>query len=133
MLHTYNLFSVNVSHGKIIIPLNTHKKILNFVEKNYQEKDVFSCVDGFQYHGNFDGKKELDKLINSQMSSLYQLKIISGWLNVLKNKSYNKPHFHIANDIKASGVMYLSSENNNINFFRDTDIFEIKPKLFDYL
>ena len=29
--------------------------------------------------------------------------------------------------------MYLSSQNNNINFVRDTDVFEIRPKLFDYL
>tara|TARA_Y100001938_G_scaffold26269_1_gene35262 strand:- start:442 stop:936 length:495 start_codon:yes stop_codon:yes gene_type:complete len=133
MIHTYNLFSINVFQGKIIVPVETHKKILNYVEKNYEEKDLVSCVDGFQYHGDFSGKKELNELINNHMATVYQFKIIHGWLNVLKNKSYNKPHFHTGNDIKASGVMYLSSQNNNINFVRDTDVFEIRPKLFDYL
>ena len=51
----------------------------------------------------------------------------------MKNKSYNKPHYHTGHDIRASGVMYLSSQNNNINFARDTEVFEIRPKLFDYL
>ena len=133
MLHTYNLFSISVFQGKIIVPLETHKKILNYVEKNYEKKDLYSCVDGFQHHGDFSGKKELNKLINNQMATVYQLKITNGWLNVLKNKSYNKPHYHASDDIKASGVMYLSSQNNNINFFRDTEVFEIRPKLFDYL
>ena len=133
MLHTYSLFSVNVFHGKIIIPLETYKKILNFVEKNYEAKDVFSCVEGFQYHDNFNGKKELNKLINNHIAIMHQLKITHGWLNVLKNKSYNKPHFHTGNDIKASGVMYFSSNNNNINFVGNEDVFEIRPKLFEYL
>ena len=116
MLHTYNLFSVSVFQGKIIVPLETHKKILNYVEKNYEEKDFISCVDWFQYNGDFSGKKELNKLINDQMATMYQLKISNAWLNVLKNKSYNKPHYHTGHDIRDSGVMYLSSQNNNINF-----------------
>tara|TARA_R110000772_G_scaffold198876_1_gene309555 strand:- start:635 stop:1117 length:483 start_codon:yes stop_codon:yes gene_type:complete len=133
MIHTYNLFAVNVFQSKIIVPINTYKKILNFVEEKYEEKDTISCVNGFQYHENFNGKKELDKIINKHIFNIYNLKIIHGWLNVLKNQSYNKPHVHLADYIKMAGVLYLSNENNNINFARDNNIFEIKPKLFDCL
>ena len=128
MIHTYNLFAVNVFQNKIIVPINTYKKILNFVEEKYEEKDTISCVNGFQYHENFNGKKELDKIINKHIFNIYNLKIIHGWLNVLKNQSYNKPHVHLADYIKMAGVLYLSNENNNINFARDNNIFELSKK-----
>ena len=86
MSNTYNLFSVNVFHGKIIIPVNIHKNILNFVEKNYEEKNTISCVNGFQYHENFNDKKKLNEIINKHVASIYRLSIIHGWLNVLKNR-----------------------------------------------
>ena len=108
MSNTYNLFSVNVFHGKIIIPVNIHKNILNFVEKNYEEKNTISCVNGFQYHEDFNGKKELNKIIN-------------------------KPHCHSSDNTVMAAVLYLSNENNNITFTRCGEVFEIKPKLFDYL
>jgi len=133
MSNTYNLFAVRLFHGKIIVPVDIHKKILKYIEENYKEQNTISCVDGFQYHGNFNGKKELNKIIDNYVSSVYHLKLMFGWLNVLKNKSYNKPHNHIGKDVKMAGVLYLSNNNNNINFARDNDVFEIKPKLFDYL
>ena len=49
------------------------------------------------------------------------------------NDSYNRPHSHDGDDITHSGVFYLSHENNNIYFCRDSDTFEIKPKIFDLL
>tara|TARA_R110000803_G_scaffold53745_2_gene110250 strand:+ start:548 stop:1060 length:513 start_codon:yes stop_codon:yes gene_type:complete len=131
MMNMYNLFSVNVFHGKIIIPINTHKKILNFVEKNYEEKDTFSCISGFQYHGDFNGKQELNKVINKYVSMSHCLEVDHGWLNVLKNKSYNKPHLHAGDRVEMSAVLYLSNENNNITFVKNNESFEIKPNLFD--
>lgn len=133
MFNTYSLFSVNIFQGKIIVPIDLHKKILNFIEEKYEQKDTISCVNGFQYHEDFNGKKELNEIINKHMFSMYRLKIIHSWLNVLKNESYNKPHFHNGDTIKKAGVLYLSAENNNINFTRGTELFEIKPKMFDYL
>ena len=132
-MHVYSLFSVNVFQGKIIIPINIHKKILNFLEKNYEEKNTISCINGFQYHQDFKGKKELNKIIDKHMFSTHHLNISHAWLNVLENQSYNKPHNHAGDRIKMAGVLYLSHENNNINFIRDNEVFEIKPKIFDYL
>ncbi len=67
MINNYNLFAVHVSHGRLPISIHIHKKILEFVKQNYKEKDNISCVNGFQYHGNFDGKKELDEFINKYL------------------------------------------------------------------
>jgi hypothetical protein len=133
MFNIHNLFSVTIYQGKILLPINIHKKILNFVEEKYEEKNTISCVNGFQYHKSFNGKKELNKIINKHMFSRYNLKIAHGWLNVLENKSYNKPHSHIGGTTKMAAVLYLSSENNNITFIRDAEYYEMKPKLFDYL
>lgn len=133
MTNIYDLFAVRVFHGKLIIPVNIHKKILKFVEENYEQKDNVSCVNGFQYHDNFNGKKELDKFLNKYLTNTYNLKIIHSWLNVLDNKSYNKPHCHVSTGIRYAGVFYLSNINNNINFVKESNLFEITPKLFDYL
>ena len=133
MINTYSLFCVNVFQSKIIVPIDIHKKILDFVEKNYKEENNISCVNGFQYHEDFNGKKELNKIINKHMFSIHHLSIIHGWLNVLRDQSYNQPHCHLGDNIKMAGVFYLSNENNNITFTSNGKIFEIKPKLFDYL
>ena len=133
MINSYNLFAVRMSHGSLPIPINIHKKILEFVKQNYEEKNNISCVNGFQYHNDFDGKKQLDQFINKYLGNVHHLKMTDGWLNVLDNKSYNKPHCHTGNNITHSGVLYLSNTNNNISFVKEGDIFEIKPKLFDYL
>ena len=108
MFNVYSLFSVNVFEGKIIVPINIHKKILNIIEEKYEKEGKRdSCVNGFQYHENFDGKKELNEIINKHLLSMHNLKIINGWLNVLENQSYNLPHSHTADDIKMAGVLYL--------------------------
>jgi|TARA_E500000318_G_scaffold104524_1_gene110619 hypothetical protein len=134
MFNVYSLFSVNVFEGKIIVPINIHKKILNIIEEKYEKEGKRdSCVNGFQYHENFDGKKELNEIINKHLLSMHNLKIINGWLNVLENQSYNLPHSHTADDIKMAGVLYLSSQNTNITFTREGEVFEIKPKMFQYL
>ena len=39
----------------------------------------------------------------------------------------------MGDNVFQSGVFYLSRDNNNINFFRDGDTFEITPSLYDYL
>ena len=134
MINTYSLFAVNVIHGKFILPINMHRKIIKFVDENYKVSDyTISCVNGFQTHDDFDGKKELIKKFNLYLNSMFQLNIEYGWLNVLGKNSSNNPHKHDGLNITYSGVLYLSSENNNITFVKDDKIFEIKPKLFDYL
>ena len=67
------------------------------------------------------------------MNNIYGLKLKHGWLNVLINNSYNNPHLHVGDNITHSAVFYLSNSNSNINFVRGSEIFEIKPKLFDLL
>jgi|TARA_A100001391_G_scaffold9549_1_gene6043 hypothetical protein len=134
MLHTYNLFSVRVIHGKFIVPINIHKKIIKFVDENYIiSNSMVSCVDGFQIHHDFDGKEELNKELNIHLNNTLRLNLDYGWLNVLGKNSYNKPHKHAGINVTHSAVLYLSSENNNITFTRDSDIFEIKPKIFEYI
>ena len=133
MTNTYNLFPIRVFHGKLIIPININKKIIKFVDENYEQKNNISCVNGFQYHDNFYGKKELNKFLNKYLKNVYNMKIINSWLHVLYNKSYNEPHNHIGEGVTHAGVLYLSNVNNNINFIKENKVFEIEPKLFDYL
>tara|TARA_Y100000114_G_C11742782_1_gene319958 strand:+ start:577 stop:1071 length:495 start_codon:yes stop_codon:yes gene_type:complete len=134
MHNVYSLFPVIVTHGKLPIEITVHKKIINFVDKEYETKPTtLSCIDGFQHHGEFEGKNELDKIISTYLNNLYKIDIANGWLNVLGNKSYNQPHSHANHDGTDSGVLYLSNDNNNITFTKDSEIFEIKPKLFDII
>ena len=133
MLHTYDLFITRVIHTKLPIQIDLHKKIKSFAEKNYSEKNKASCITGSQFHGNFDGKKELNNVLDNYLGNFLQLKIQHGWLNILGDKSYNIPHSHTGNNIQKSGVFYLSHENNNLNFAKDSQNFEIKPELFDIL
>jgi hypothetical protein len=133
MLNTYDLFITRVIHGKLPIQIDLHKKIKSFVDNNYSEENKVSCVNGFQFHGDFDGKKELNNNLNNYLNNFMNMKIDHGWLNVLGNSSYNFPHSHRGNNISHSGVFYLSYENNNIHFAKDSKYFEIKPKLFDFL
>tara|TARA_B100001939_G_scaffold25216_1_gene20432 strand:- start:2495 stop:2986 length:492 start_codon:yes stop_codon:yes gene_type:complete len=133
MINTYSLFAANVIHCKLPIQFTLHKKIISFVENKYKEGNTISCVNGFQFHDDFEGKEELLKDLNIYLNNNFKKKIIHSWLNVLGNDSYNRPHSHNEDDITHSGVFYLSHENNNIYFCRDSDTFEIKPKIFDLL
>jgi|TARA_R100001086_G_scaffold27723_2_gene12841 hypothetical protein len=133
MLNTYRLFAVPVIHSKLPIQLTLHKKIIDFVEKNYTEKKLISCVNGFQFHQDFDGKKEMNEVLNKTFMNINNSYIDYGWLNVLGNNSYNIPHSHPTESGRFSGVYYLSSGNNNIIFTKDGETFDIQPKLFDFL
>tara|TARA_R100001463_G_scaffold49309_3_gene99023 strand:- start:2635 stop:3123 length:489 start_codon:yes stop_codon:yes gene_type:complete len=133
MINTYSLFAAHITHCKIPIPVSLHKKFILFAENNYMEEQKMSCTKGFQFHGEFDGKKQIIKHLDNFLKNNLNLKICYSWLNVLGNNSYNKPHYHLGTTVTHSGVFYLSPNNNNIHFARDTDTFEIKPKLFDIL
>lgn len=133
MINTYNLFAVPLTHSKFPVPVNLHQKIISYVEKNYTEDQVASCVQGFQFHGDFDGKKELVDTLNKYLNNILKLNIEHSWLNVLSNNSYNQPHVHNGDDVTHSGVFYLSHENNNIHFTKDSNVFEMKPKIFDFI
>tara|TARA_R100001509_G_scaffold146896_1_gene104079 strand:- start:350 stop:838 length:489 start_codon:yes stop_codon:yes gene_type:complete len=133
MIKSYNLFVTRVTHGKFPIPIELHKKIISFVQKEYVEENNISCVNGFQFHQDFDGKNELDTQLNNYFNNIYNLHIVNSWLNVLGNKSYNFPHSHGGQNVRTSGVFYLSHENNNLHFAKDNDYFKVEPKLFEYL
>jgi len=134
MINTYNLFAVHVIHTKFIVPTNLHNKIIDYVNKNYVVSDVEkSCVNGFQTHENFDGKEDLNNMLQTYLNNTFKLNLENGWLNVLGKNSYNRPHVHSGTDITYSAVLYLSADNNNITFTKDGEIFDINPKLFDLL
>jgi hypothetical protein len=133
MINTYNLFAVKVTQAKAPLNLNTHRKIISFVEKEYKEEDNVSCRNGFQFHGDFDGKKEIDSFLNMFLKNTFSIEINHAWLNILGNNSYNIPHFHYGNDVTYAGVYYLSNDNNNIVFTKNEEIFEIRPKIYDLL
>jgi len=133
MINTYSLFPVIVYQGKLPLQPFLHKKIISFVEKNYTEKNMYSIVNGVQIHEDFDGKKELDQLLNKLTLTTLSSSIVNGWLNILGNDSYNHPHIHPSNEPALSGVLYISNTNNNINFTKDGDVFSFQPKIFDYL
>ena len=133
MINTYDLFVTRISHGKLPLQPLLHNKILSYVAENYKETETsVSCRQGFQFHGDFNGKKELNEHLDIYLNNVFKIKILNGWLNVLGNNSYNVPHLHIGNEIILSGVFYLSN-GNNINFTKDGNIFELQPKIFDYL
>jgi len=133
MIHTYNLFAVQMSHCILPLDIDIHKKITSFVENEYKEENTVSCTKGFQFHGDFNGKKELDFFLNQYLINTFSYEINYSWLNVLGNNSYNKPHSHPGNVVDLSAVYYLSNNNNNITFVKEGNFFELKPKIFDLL
>ena len=129
MINTYNLFTVQVHHGKFLIPIELHKKIIFYVENNISISDIcFSNVKGYQNHGDFEGKKEIDKLLNEYFNNIHRLNLCHGWLNVLGNDSYNKPHSHVGNNVSHSAILYLSNENNI--YFITFSLKNVKKKEF---
>ena len=133
MINVYNLFAVQMSHCKLPLPINLHKKIISFVENKYKEGDTISCVKGFQFHEDFDGKKELDSILDNYMKNTHRLQVIYSWLNVLGSGSHNVPHKYTADHIRYAAVYYLSNDNSTIVFVKEDQTFELQPKLFDLL
>ena len=133
MINTYNLFAVQMTHCKLPLDIHIHKKIISFVEDEYKEEDTVSCKKGFQFHGDFNGKKELDSFLDMFLRNNFKVEIHYSWLNVLGSNSYNRPHSHNGDGVEYSAVYYLSSENNNITFTRGDQTFDIEPKMFDLL
>ena len=136
MINTYNLFAIPVFHGKLPVPVKIYNKILKYTDENCTDdkvKDTISCVKGFQIHDEFDGKKELHIFLHNYLRNIYSFKPLNGWLNILGKGSYNKPHTHIGDEITHGGVLYLSNNSDSIYFTRDHEVFEIKPKIFDYV
>jgi hypothetical protein len=74
MLNTYDLFITRVIHGKLPIQIDLHKKIKSFVDITQ-----ISCINGFQFHEDFDGKEELNEILNNYFNNFLQLKICQ-WL-----------------------------------------------------
>ena len=134
MLNTYHLFAVPMLHGKFVVPVDLHKKILKFVKEEYKvQESQISCINGFQTHDDFDGKEELNSELNLFFNNYLKLNIEYAWLNVLGKHSYNIPHKHSGDGVSHSGILYLSVENTAITFVKDGDIFEVTPKLFEFL
>jgi hypothetical protein len=65
MINTYNLFAVPVTETTIVIQTPLLNKITNWCEENKKNTDFISVRNGFQEHGNFDGKEELDDILNT--------------------------------------------------------------------
>ena len=136
MLKTYHLFTKVLIHTKLPIFTGLHKKILNFVDKNYENEKVdkhCSIINGMQYHKDFDGKDELNMEINRQCLLLTSLKPTRCWLNVIDNKAHNVPHHHQNEPNEMSGVYYLSANNSTITFTQMGEIFELVPQQFDLI
>ncbi len=133
MINTYHLFAVPVIETKIVFQTPLLKKITDWCKKNNKKEDFISLRGGFQEHQNFDGKEELDEIINSFLRLHMKEKITYSWLNVLNKNGDNTPHRHTGNNIKSSAVLYLTENNSAINFMRDAQIFSVYPKLFDFL
>ncbi len=133
MINTYNLFAVPVTETTIVIQTPLLNKITNWCEENKKNTDFISVRNGFQEHGNFDGKEELDDILNTFLRLHFKQEIDHSWLNVLNKNGDNVPHVHLGDKIVSSGVFYLSRNNSAITFMRNEDIFSFYPKLFNLL
>ena len=133
MINTYNLFAVPVTETTIVIQTPLLNKITNWCEENKKNTDFISVRNGFQEHGNFDGKEELDDILNTFLRLHFKQEIDHSWLNVLNKNGDNVPHVHLGDKIISSGVFYLSRNNSAITFMRNEDIFSFYPKLFNLL
>ena len=133
MINTYHLFSVPVIETKIVLQTPLFKKITNWCKENSKNENFITRRGGFQEHNDFDGKEELDEIINSFLRLHVQEKISHSWLNVLNKNGDNLPHRHTGDNIKSSAVFYLTNNNSAINFIKDSQLFSVYPKLFDLL
>ena len=133
MINTYQLFSVPVIETKIVLQTPLLKKIKNWCQENNKKEDFISLRGGFQEHENFDGREELNNILNSFFKINMREEILHGWLNVINKNGDNIPHRHTGDHIKNSAVFYLTNNNSSISFMRDTQIFSFQPKLFDLI
>tara|TARA_R100001129_G_scaffold17248_1_gene11176 strand:- start:360 stop:854 length:495 start_codon:yes stop_codon:yes gene_type:complete len=133
MINTHYLFAVPVTETTIIIQTSLLNKITNWCEENKKNTDFISLRNGFQEHGNFDGKKELDEILNNFFRLHFKQEIENGWLNVLNKNGDNTPHAHLGDTVVNSAVFYLSRDNSAITFMRNDQIFSFYPKLFNLL
>jgi hypothetical protein len=133
MINSYQLFSVSVIETKIIIQAPLLKKVINWCEKNNKTENYISIRGGFQEHENFDGKKELDQILNCFLRVHMREEIAHGWLNVLNKNGDNIPHRHSGDIIKNSGVLYLTNNNSAISFIKDSQVYSFYPKLYDFI
>ena len=133
MINTHNLFAVPVTETTIIIQTPLLNKIKNWCEKNKKNTNFISMRNGFQEHGNFDGKEELNEILNTFLRIHFKQEIEHSWLNVLNKNGDNTPHQHLGDNVINSGVFYLSNNNSAITFMEDTQIFSFYPKLFNLL
>jgi hypothetical protein len=83
MINTYHLFSVPVIETKIVLQTSLLNKIKNWCQKNNKKEDFISIRGGFQEHKNFDGKEELDDVLNCFFKMNMKEEIMHSWLNVL--------------------------------------------------
>jgi len=133
MINTHNLFAVPVMETTVVIQTPLLKKIKNWCEENKKNTNFISVRNGFQEHENFDGKEELNEILNTFLRIHFKQEIEHGWLNVLNKNGDNAPHQHLGDNVINSGVLYLSNNNSAITFMRDTQIFSFYPKLFNLL
>jgi hypothetical protein len=133
MINTYQLFSVPLVETKLIIQIPLLNKVKNWCKENNKNENFISLRGGYQEHTDFDGKEELDEIINSFLRIHMKEKILHGWLNILNKNGDNIPHRHTGDNIKSSAVLYLTNNNSAINFMRDSQVFSVYPKLFDFL
>jgi len=133
MINTYQLFSVPLVETKLLIQIPLLNKVKNWCKENNKNENFISLRGGYQEHTDFDGKEELDEIINSFLRIHMKEKILHGWLNILNKNGDNIPHRHTGDNIKSSAVLYLTNNNSAINFMRDSQVFSVYPKLFDFL
>jgi len=133
MINTYQLFSVPLVETKLIIQIPLLNKVKNWCKENNKNENFISLRGGYQEHTDFDGKEELDEIINSFLRIHMKEKILHGWLHILNKNGDNIPHRHTGDNIKSSAVLYLTNNNSAINFMRDSQVFSVYPKLFDFL
>ena len=133
MINTYHLFAVPLIQTKLVIQHSLLNKIKNWCIENNKNNDLFSIRKGFQEHEKFEGKEELDEIINNFFKIYFTQKIHNSWLNVLNKSGQNVPHVHTGDDVVNSAVLYLTNKNSTITFIQNSQIFNYEPQLFDLL
>jgi len=133
MINTHNLFAVPVMETTVVIQIPLLNKIKNWCEENKKNGNCLSVRNGFQEHGDFDGKKELDDILNTYLRTHLKLEIQHSWLNILNKNGENGPHHHIGPGTTNAAIFYLSNNNSAVTFIRNSEAYSFYPKLFNLL